>query len=77
MAFATSSGVPSLPSGTLLAIDFRRSAPDGEQASRSFKPGVSVEPGLTAFTRIRRVLRSVGYRFDPSRTRKPGADCDP
>jgi hypothetical protein len=51
---------------TLLAIDVRRSAPDGEEASRSFKPGVSVEPGLTAFTRIRRVLRSAGCCFDPT-----------
>jgi hypothetical protein len=35
---------PSLPSGTPLAIDFRRSAPVGEEASRSFKPGVSATP---------------------------------
>jgi hypothetical protein len=44
----------SLASGTVLRIIFRRCWPVSEEASRSFSPGVSMEPGLTAFTRIRR-----------------------
>src|SRR3989454_546480 len=58
-AFAISSGVPNLPSGTVLEIIFKRCWPVSEETSRSFSPGVSVAPGLTAFTRMRRSLRSV------------------
>src|SRR5439155_17320268 len=58
-AFAISSGVPNLPSGTVLEIIFKRCWPVSEEASRPFSPGVSVAPGLTAFPRMRRSLRSV------------------
>src|SRR3989454_5226859 len=58
-AFAISSGVPNLPSGTVLEIIFKRCWPVSEEPSSSFSPGVSVAPGLTAFTRMRRSLRSV------------------
>jgi hypothetical protein len=59
MAFAISSGVPNLPSGTMLVIIFRRSAPASEESGKSFNPGVSIDPGLTAFTRMRRSFKSV------------------
>src|SRR5216683_138784 len=58
-AFAISSGVPNRPSGTMLLIIFRRCSPVSEEASKALNPGVSIEPGLTAFTRMRRGLRSV------------------
>ena len=48
---AISSGSPSRPSGTTLESIFRRSCPTGEEASSSLRPGVSIEPGLIAFTR--------------------------
>jgi hypothetical protein len=40
-------------------IIFKRCRPSGEEASRSCIPGVSMEPGLTAFTRMRRSSKSV------------------
>src|SRR5437660_6557985 len=58
-ALAISSGVPSLPSGTLLEIIFNRCWPVSEDARRPLSPGVSMEPGLTAFTRMRRSFKSV------------------
>jgi len=41
------------------AIIFARCWPVSEEASSSFSPGVSVAPGLTAFTRMRRSFSSV------------------
>src|SRR5712691_3357178 len=64
-AFAISSGVPNLPSGILLDIIFLRCSPVSVEASSSLSPGVSVEPGLTAFTRMRAqggIFRSTGIR---------------
>ena len=58
-AFAISSGVPNLPRGVLLEIIFLRCSPVSEEASRSLSPGVSMVPGLTAFTRMRRSFKSV------------------
>src|SRR6266404_77233 len=58
-ALAISSGVPSLPSGTLLEIAFKRCSPAPVEATRSFSPGVSMGPGLTAFTRMWRSFKSV------------------
>src|SRR5207244_2620815 len=55
---AISSGVPNLPSGTLSEIIFLRSSPTSAEASRSLSPGVSMEPGLTAFTRMWRSFKS-------------------
>src|SRR5437899_3597216 len=46
-AFAISSGVPRLPSGTVLAIVLARCWPASEEPRSSFSPGVSVAPGLT------------------------------
>src|SRR6202035_1211522 len=46
-------------SGTLLKIIFLRCWPVSVGASSSLSPGVSVEPGLTAFTRMRRSFKSV------------------
>jgi hypothetical protein len=43
----------------MLEIIFFRCSPASEEASRALSPGVSVEPGLTAFTRMRRSFRSV------------------
>jgi hypothetical protein len=40
-------------------IILRRCSPASEEASMSFKPGVSIEPGLIAFTRMRRCFKSV------------------
>ena len=54
-AFAMSSGVPTLASGILLEIVFKRCSP----ASVECHAGVSVNPGLTAFTRMRRSFKSV------------------
>ena len=58
--FGDLSGVPSLPSGTALAIIFLAllARPPTRRAVRS-SPGVSVDPGLTALTRMRRAFRSV------------------
>lgn len=53
-ALAISSGVPSRPSGMLVEIVFLASDP----GTISLKAGVSVGPGLTALTRMRRSLRS-------------------
>ncbi|PYQ48997.1 MAG: hypothetical protein DMF78_19615 [Acidobacteria bacterium] len=58
-AFAISSGLPSRPSGTMPAIAFRRCSPAPVDAASSVSPGVSMGPGLTAFTRMRRSFRSV------------------
>src|SRR4029077_734387 len=58
-AFAISSGVPRRPSGTVFEIIFLRCFPVSEEASSSLSPGVSIGPGLTAFTRIRRSFKSV------------------
>ena len=58
-AAAISSGVPSLPSGVAAPIILRRCSPAGEDASSPFKPGVSIEPGLIALTRMRRGFKSV------------------
>src|SRR2546426_6360742 len=43
----------------LSAIIFLRFSPTPEEASKSRAPGVSIEPGLTAFTRMRRAFKSV------------------
>src|SRR5260221_2237094 len=43
----------------MLGIIFKRSEPASPEADSSLSPGVSVAPGLTAFTRIRRFLKSV------------------
>src|SRR6266403_2425167 len=56
---ATSCGWPNLPSGIAPATILRRCSPASPDASKSFKPGVSMVPGLIALTRIRRCLRSV------------------
>jgi hypothetical protein len=40
-------------------IVFKPSRPAPEDASTSLNPGVSVRPGLTAFTRMRRCFKSV------------------
>jgi hypothetical protein len=53
-----------LPSGTRVEIIFLRCSPVSEEASRSFNPGVSVEPGLTAFTRMRPFTTSAHYDRD-------------
>src|SRR5437870_9725885 len=58
-ALAISSAVPSLPSGTLVEIIFKRCWPVSEEPRRPLSPGVSMEPGLTAFTRMRRSFKSV------------------
>jgi hypothetical protein len=58
-ALAIYAGVPSLPSGTWWKAPFKRCWPASAEASRSFSPGVSVTPGLTAFTRMRRPFKSV------------------
>jgi len=58
-ALAISSGVPSLPSGTLLEIFFKRCWPVSEEPRGPLSPGVSMEPGLTAFRRMRRSFKSV------------------
>src|SRR2546422_8965958 len=57
-AFAISSGVPRLPSGTVLAIVLARCWPASEEPRSSFSPGVSVAPGLTALTRMWRSFKS-------------------
>jgi hypothetical protein len=51
--------VPSLPSGTMVEIIFLGCSPASKEASRSLSPGVSMEPGLMAFTRMRRSFKSV------------------
>src|SRR6266566_8852242 len=56
-AFAISSGLPSLPRGTVLESILIRSRPVSVDARSSFSPGVSVEPGDTALTRMWRALR--------------------
>ena len=38
---------------------FLRCSPASDEANSPFKPGVSIKPGLIAFTRMRRSLRSV------------------
>ena len=38
---------------------FLRCSPTSDEASKSLSPGVSIEPGLTAFTRMRRSFKSV------------------
>ena len=43
----------------MLEIIFLRCCPVSEEASRSLSPGVSMEPGLTAFTRMQRSFKSV------------------
>src|SRR5213593_490302 len=43
----------------MLEIITRRCWPVSEEANRSLSPGVSIEPGLTAFTRMRRCFKSV------------------
>src|SRR5215510_14724236 len=58
-ALATSSDVPSLPSGALVRIAFKPSRPAPADATASFNPGVSMRTGLTAFTRMRRCFKSV------------------
>ena len=58
-ALAISSGRPSLPNGTVALMLFKRSCPTGEEPSSSRRPSVSIGPGLIAFTRMRRALRSV------------------
>ena len=58
-ALATSSGAPSLPSGVAAAMNFRRSSPTCDEAKRLVRPGVLMDPGLIAFTRIRRCFKSV------------------
>jgi hypothetical protein len=52
-------GVPNLPSGTVMEISFFCCSPTSEEGCRSLNPGVSMEPGLTAFTRMRRFFKSV------------------
>src|SRR5215472_15099489 len=66
-ALATSSGVPSLPSGVAAAMNFRRSSPTCDDASRLVRPGVLMDPGLIAFTQaieiaeLGHVARDAGY----------------
>jgi hypothetical protein len=52
----------------LLEIIFARCCPVSDDASRSARPGVSIEPGLTAFTRIRRSFKSVVHVRAKERT---------
>ena len=61
LLLAISSGSPSLPSGTTFEIIFNRCCPVSEEPSSSLSPGVSVEPGLTAFTRMWRLRKSVAH----------------
>jgi len=42
--------------GTALEIIFKRCRPVSEEPSSSFSPGVSIKPGLTAFSRMRRTI---------------------
>jgi|SRR2546426_5963503 len=51
--------LPSLPSGTVFESILIRSRPVSVDASSSFSPGVSVEPGDTALTRMWRCFKSV------------------
>jgi hypothetical protein len=46
-------------SGTLSATICLRFSPTSEEASSSRDAGVSIEPGLTALTRMRRSFKSV------------------
>ena len=43
----------------MLLVTAPRCWPVSVEASKSLNPGVSIEPGLMAFTRIRRCFRSV------------------
>jgi hypothetical protein len=52
----------------VLEIVFRRCSPASEEASRLFSPGVSVGPGLTALTRMRRYFKSVVHVLANERT---------
>jgi hypothetical protein len=52
-------GPPEPPSGTPLESIFNCSSAAPEEATRPFSPGVSMGPGLTAFTRMRRPFKSV------------------
>ena len=54
-ALAISLAVPGLPSGILSDIMFKRCSP----AALPCHAGVSINPGLTAFTRMRRSFKSV------------------
>src|SRR5258708_4471767 len=69
-ALAISSGFPSLPSGTTFEIIFNRCCPVSEEPTSSQSPAASVEPGLTALTRIRRLRRSVAH---PRANERPAA----
>ena len=50
------SDVPSLPSGVAAAMSFRRRRP---LATMLVRPDVLMDPGLIAFTRIRRCFKSI------------------
>jgi hypothetical protein len=58
-ALAISSGLPSRPIGTAVDSAFSRCCPVSDEAINSPKPGVSVDPGDIAFTRMRRDFKSV------------------
>jgi hypothetical protein len=60
-AFAISSDVPNLPRGTMLLTM-------AVEVSSSRNPGVSIKPGLIAFTRMRRCLRSVVHEIAATET---------
>jgi len=45
----------------MFEIIFKRCCPVSEEPSSSLSPGGSVEPGLTVFTRMRRLRRSVAH----------------
>jgi len=52
-------GCPEPAERTMPGIIFLRCSPTSEDASRPVAAGVLIEPGLIAFTRMRRSLRSV------------------
>ena len=58
-AFANSLGISNLPSGALLESIFQRCSAAPAQATRLFSPAISMRPGPTGFTRIRRPFESV------------------
>jgi hypothetical protein len=60
--------VPRRPSGTMVSSIFSRCCPVSDDPISSLNPGVAVEPGLTALTRMRRALRSVAQVRAKERT---------
>src|SRR5258708_9070585 len=57
-ALAMSSGSPNRPSGMLASIDLKYCSLCSSFSAKPLRPGVLVEPGLTALTRIFRYFMS-------------------